>query len=369
MNSFEDQKPPLVLVPELFRVTGGVQIFSQRMIEALDQLFGTPVPVISRNDRRDHCPSSFLKDRSFTGCGSYPEKLRKFPLIAASLWSRPKLVVATHPHFTPWLKIRKTPYLTVAHGIDVWNIKGSPVAEGIRSAKAVLPVSQYTADRLSSELGDPLPPLRLFANTFDEERFQPGPPKTPWRLDLNIPENAKVMLSMCRVSTGEEGKGYHRLLDLMPSLIKAHPELIWVLGGKGNDLENVRAKADRLGIASHCRFPGFIPDDRLPDLYRSADLFILPSKKEGFGIVFLEAAATGLPVIAGNRDGSVDALADGKLGLLIDPENDAEILSAIASTLAAEPRDSLDLHRDCVARFGKTAFRNRLADILSEFLP
>ena len=210
--------------------------------------------------------------------------------------------------------------------------------------------------------------IRDSPNTFDEQRFTHGDPSTLWRDTLSIPDDGKLMLSMCRVSTSESGKGYHRLLKLMPRLLEVHPNLYWVLGGKGDDLENVRQTAEQLGVSEHCRFPGFIDDDTLPDLYRSADFFVLPSKKEGFGIVFLEAAATGLPVIAGNKDGSVDALADGALGTLIDPENDDAIMNAIGDTIQSSPPNRQQLHEDCVARFGKTAFKERLSDIIAQYI-
>lgn len=355
------------MVPELYRVTGGVQVFSRRMIEALDQIYNCPVPVISRNDRKTDCPSAFLKNRKFIGCGSLPNELRRFGIMASSLFNPAPFIVSTHPDFAPWLKLRKKPFLSVVHGIDVWNIKGSKVADGLNAAKCILPVSHYTADRMAPQIPVPLPPLEVFPNTFDAERFSPATPVEPWRKNLNLPDDAFLMLSICRVNLGEEGKGYHRLLELMPLLLEKHPTLHWVLGGKGNDLENIRQKAKSLGVESHCRFPGFVPDDTLPDLYRSSDLFVLPSKKEGFGIVFLEAAATGLPVVAGNRDGSVDALANGALGHLVDPESDDAIAAAIDQILTKPLRDRQELHDDCAARFGKDAFRKRLEDILTRY--
>lgn len=365
MTPFADQPPPVVLAPELHRVTGGVQVFSRRMIEALDALYDQPVPVISRNDRQSDCPVAFLRDRKFTGCGALPNGLRRFGIMAASAFNRAPFIVSTHPHFSPWLKVLKRPFLSVAHGIDVWNIKGSKVASGLQAAKCILPVSQYTSGRMAPQIPPPAPPLEIFPNTFDAGRFFPSGSATPWRKNLNLPEEAILMLSICRVSKGEEGKGYHRLLELMPRLLAQHPNLHWVLGGKGNDLDHVKQKAEQLGVSANCRFPGFISDDSLPDLYRSSDLFVLPSKKEGFGIVFLEAAATGLPVIAGNRDGSVDALADGALGCLIDPEDDDQIVNAIDQTLSKPPRDRQDLHNDCESRFGKNAFRERLSEIIT----
>jgi len=367
MKSFPNNSPPVVLVPELFRLTGGVQVFSRRTIEALDEIYGRPVPVISRNDRRRDCPPDFLKNRSFTGCGSLPIPLRRFAIIAASFMKGCLVVFSTHPHFAPWLKILNIPFLCVAHGIDVWNIQGSKVAKGLKSANCILPVSNYTAGRLRNQLGDDTPPIEIFPNTFDDTRFTPAPSATPWRAKLDLPDDAQLMLSMCRVSKTESGKGYHRLLQLLPQLIKKNPKLHWVLGGQGDDLENVKQIARNLGVSDHCRFPGFVPDDTLPDLYRSSDLFVLPSKKEGFGIVFLEAAATGIPVVAGNRDGSVDALANGALGTLVDPENDDEISAAINKVLTTPPRDRRELHNDCTLRFGKDAFRERLASILSNY--
>ena len=367
MSPLHEKQPPVVMVPELYRVTGGVQVFSRRMIEALDQIYNRPVPVISRNDRKPDCPAAFLTDRKFTGCGNLPDGLRRFAIMAASLINPAPFVVSTHPDFAPWLKLRRKPFLSVAHGIDVWNIGGSKVADGLSAAKCILPVSHYTAERMAPWIPTPHPPLEIFPNTFDAARFLPATPAEPWRQNLNLPGDAVLMLSMCRVSKGEEGKGYHRLLELMPRLLEKHPKLHWVLGGKGDDLENVRNKAKHLGVDTHCRFPGFIPDNTLPDLYRSSDLFVLPSKKEGFGIVFLEAAATGLPVVAGNRDGSVDALANGALGLLVDPESNDEITAAIDRILSEPPRNRQELHNECKIRFGKDAFRQRLEEILNRY--
>jgi len=369
MSDFSGQQPPTVIVPELFRVTGGVQIFSQRLIEALDNLFDTPVPVISRNDRRSDCPENFLQGRKFKGSGTLPVSARKFGIIASCLTARPPFFLSTHPDFTPWLKIQKKPYLSVAHGIDVWNIKGTKVADGIAAADRIMPVSRYTEQRMKDQLGEAMPKSTVFPNTFNVARFTPGESATAWRKELEIPDEGTLMLSMCRVAKSEHGKGYHRILELMPELVKKHPKLYWVLGGKGDDLETVRAKAKELEVADHCRFPGFVPDETLPDLYRSADLFVLPSKKEGFGIVFLEAAATGLPVVAGNKDGSVDALADGALGTLVDPEDNTAISAAISQIVNSPAPDRQALHDDCAARYGQPAFQARLADIIAKHLP
>jgi phosphatidyl-myo-inositol dimannoside synthase len=87
------------------------------------------------------------------------------------------------------------------------------------------------------------------------------------------------------------------------------------------------------GVAKNVQFTGSVPPEELPDYFRLADVFVMPSAMEGFGIVFLEAMATGIRVIAGSQDGSRDALGDGALGTLVDPENGEELASAILAAL------------------------------------
>jgi glycosyltransferase involved in cell wall biosynthesis len=74
---------------------------------------------------------------------------------------------------------------------------------------------------------------------------------------------------------------------------------------------------------------GFIPEEEMADFFGIADMYVMPSKKEGFGLIFVEAMYHGLPVIAGNVDGSVDALANGSLGILVNPDEQTDITNAI----------------------------------------
>lgn len=102
-------------------------------------------------------------------------------------------------------------------------------------------------------------------------------------------------------------------------------------------------------------FAGGIDGEELPDHFRLADVFVMPSTAEGFGIVFLEALASGLEVISGNRDGSVDPLADGALGATVDPDNREELVAALCNSLS-NPRARVD----CAGRFDVRAFSEHL---------
>jgi glycosyltransferase involved in cell wall biosynthesis len=109
---------------------------------------------------------------------------------------------------------------------------------------------------------------------------------------------------------------------------------MYLIVGDGDDRSRLECEADALGIAKHVRFVGLVPDYELADYYRMADVFIMPSTGEGFGIVFLEAAAAGLHVIGGNQDGSADALADGAIGVVTSPTSIAGITQELVSALA-----------------------------------
>ena len=90
----------------------------------------------------------------------------------------------------------------------------------------------------------------------------------------------------------------------------------------------------KYGLQQQVVFTGFVPDEALADHFNLSDIYIMPSEKEGFGIVFIEAMYHNKPVIAGNRDGSVDALLNGKLGLLVNPESLEEVSCAITRMIS-----------------------------------
>lgn len=138
----------------------------------------------------------------------------------------------------------------------------------------------------------------------------------------------------------EQYKGYDKVLEALPELVKSYPGLRYLLVGKydNNEKQRLDAIINRLGLKEIVAFTGFVPDEELAAHFMLGDIFIMPSEKEGFGIVFIEAMYYGLPVIAGNIDGSADALCRGEMGILVNPGNKEEIIAAVKKIADNRPQ-------------------------------
>lgn len=134
---------------------------------------------------------------------------------------------------------------------------------------------------------------------------------------------------MARLAEAERYKGYDQILQALPTIRQSIPNIHYILVGKGSDRPRIENLITQLQLQDCVTLAGFVPDDELCDHYNLCDVFAMPSKREGFGIVYLEALACGKPTLGGNQDGAVDALCHGTLGALVDPDD----IDAIAQTL------------------------------------
>src|SRR6185437_1267256 len=125
----------------------------------------------------------------------------------------------------------------------------------------------------------------------------------------------------------ERYKGYDKVMEALVLLKTKYPQLRYLLAGNYDDKEKewVDHLIQQAGLQRQVILPGYIEDDEIPGHFAVSDIYIMPSSGEGFGIVFIEAMYYGLPVIAGNKDGSTDALLNGELGQLVNPGNAQEI--------------------------------------------
>jgi glycosyltransferase involved in cell wall biosynthesis len=148
-------------------------------------------------------------------------------------------------------------------------------------------------------------------------------------------DGKRVLLTVGRLDSGERSKGFDEVLDALRDLPE---DVVYIIAGGGNDFTRLQKKAMDLGVAHRVVFTGLFDERDKPDLYNLADAYVMPSRGEGFGFVFLEAMACGVPVIGSKADGGREALRGGELGLLVDPTNPAEVRAAIVETLARGER-------------------------------
>jgi len=228
-------------------------------------------------------------------------------------------------------RLLRVPLWIQVHGTDAWEELSRLQRWSIESATLVTSVSRYTRQRLLQWIAIDPARVKVLPNTVDP-RFCPGA-KPDYLLDRHGVRNHKVLLTVSRIVASERYKGHDRVIRALPQLMTEHPDVIYLIVGDGDDCLRLEALAAEYGVAKKVRFVGQAPPDELPDYFRLADLFVMPSTGEGFGIAFLEAIATGVPVIAGNQDGSRDALCDGALGTLVDTENLDELVLAIHAAL------------------------------------
>ena len=166
------------------------------------------------------------------------------------------------------------------------------------------------------------------------------------------------MLTVSRLSSQERYKGHDRVIRVLPRLLERYPNLVYVIVGAGDDRTRLEAIVQEHGLNGTVQFLGEINEAELADHYRMADLFVMPSTGEGFGIVFLEAARCGIPVLGASEGGSSDALLEGRIGRLVKANDSEELAAAILETLAS--KDSLPKP---VQRFSNSNF-SRLVETL-----
>ena len=353
-------------VPGIRPGTGGIQALSRVYVRALHEAHPSVlIRVFVKNDAA--APDDPLRADGvrFHSVGHLPGFLRTISLAALGigfgLLKRPLCVLTTHLHFLPAVRLLRavlgTPMVAVLHGIEVWNLQSRLRIAALRAADHLISVSQFTRDSAMSSYGLDPARLNVVPNTFDDGAFHPGPKPAHLMERYGLKPGQPVLLTVSRLALSERYKGHRQVLAAMVRIRQRFPEARYLVVGEGEDLPNLREEAAALGLEDAVILAGHVPGSELPDHYRLCDVFVMPSVKEGFGIVFLEAMASGRPVIGGNVDGSVDALDHGRLGVLVDPLDVGALATAVCQVLdGSHPNrllfDPAALRAAVVAQFG-----------------
>lgn len=355
----------LALVTDLFAGQGGIAQYNRDFLSALtrcDQV--GDVIVLPR-----------LRARSM---GTLPAGVRQLRPVEnrlayslAALWRtvvhRPiDLVFCGHLFMAPLAaaiaKILSVPLWVQVHGIEAWRELSMLHRRSLETATLITSVSRYTRRRLIEWVGIDPARVKILPNSVDPQ-YHPGP-KPSYLLERHAAGGKKVLMTVSRLASSERYKGHDRVIRALPQLLSQHPDTIYLIVGDGDDRSRLESLAVECGVVEDVQFTGSVPWEELPDYFRLADVFVMPSTGEGFGIVFLEAMATGVRVIGGNQDGSADPLADGQLGWPVDPDNERELISAICAALSTDFANV-----DRASRFNHQAFAEHLqALVRSNFI-
>lgn len=243
-----------------------------------------------------------------------------------------------HPDGTAaWLlgKWLAVPYTITLRGalprIARTRLRRRLAIRAMRSAARVFAVAD-SLRQVAIRLGIKADHVQVVSNGINLDLFQPEN-KQQCRQELDIDPDAKVLLT---VGTLTENKGFHRVMEQLPALLERFPGLVYlIVGGEhpNGDEQRLRRIAGELGVADRVRFMGVHPPERLRFFYSAADLYVMPSRTEGWANVFLEAAACGLPAVATRVGGNAEVISKPQVGTLV-PFGEGEALrKAIAEGL------------------------------------
>ena len=322
----------LLLSTDAYGGHGGIALYNRDLAEALasrsDCEEVVVVPRVVRTDPGDiPLKITFIADAA-GGPASYVRA------IAAMRRKRFDLVICGHINLLPVAcSVASRPVL-MTYGIEAWKpIRHRFSKRLVPRCAGIVAISDITRSRLLAWSGY-AGPTHLLPNAVHAEKYQTRPkrPDLVARYDLH---GKRVLLTVGRLEPRERYKGFDEVLEVLPSLPN---DVVYMIAGGGEDRARLQQKTVQLGIGGRVIFTGLFPEEEKADLYNLADVYVMPSHGEGFGFVFLEALASGVPVIGSKHDGGREALLGGELGLLVDPSNPAELEAAIRESLTRHER-------------------------------
>jgi phosphatidylinositol alpha-1,6-mannosyltransferase len=227
-------------------------------------------------------------------------------------------------------KIKKIPYIVYIYSADILEFSRGIITRYIMNAviknsKAVVANSVFTKNLICSRIKSVEGKIIVSTPVVNPSGFKKDISIAEARGKLGLPPDKKVILTVARLS---RRKGHDIMLEAVGKLIKERRDILYLIVGEGPMMGKLKKSVKKMFLSEYVRFCGRVCCDKLRYYYRASDLFCMIPRymekegdSEGFGIVFLEAAGWGLPVVAGASGGVNEAVIDGETGILVDPEN------------------------------------------------
>lgn len=359
---------------EIFSCEGGIQSYVQDVLAAYTQqptVF--PAQVFLLRDRPG-CPNPIRHPHlHFHYCGSRWMPLSRLRFLGQLAWTlfhqRPQRVICGHVLLASWVgrlcRWFGLPYTVMTYGKEVWHPLPPQQRRALQQAHSLWTISRYSRDQASA--ANQLDPHRihLVPCVVDGTSFAPGP-QSPALVDRYDLAGAKVLMTVARLWSGDIYKGVDVTIRALPTILSQHPQVKYLVVGRGDDQPRLAHLAQELGVAAQVIFAGYVPTHQLVEHYRLADAYVMPSQ-EGFGIVYLEALTCGLPVLSGDADGSADPLQDGRMGWRVPHRDPQAVAQACLAMLAGtDPRcNGPWLRQETLQHFSNQALSNTLSRLLA----
>ncbi|HAC63948.1 MAG TPA: glycosyl transferase group 1 [Cyanothece sp. UBA12306] len=362
---------------EIFSQEGGIQAYVKDVLKAYISLVErSPTPPITDifllrdgSDCQNTLTTESIKFHYLKTLPPWQGRVKlAVSLLIYLVKYRPQRIFCGHINLAPlvyfFCRPLGIPYTVLTYGKEVWQTLPQQQRQALQEAEAIWTISRYSGDRLSqSNKIDPTK-IKILPCVVDGDQFTPGekPAKLVEKYELN---RVKVLMTVARLWSGDIYKGVDVTIRALPKISQSCPNVKYLIIGRGDDRPRLEQLAQELGVAQQVVFAGFIPTEHLVDHYRVADAYIMPSQ-EGFGIVYLEAMACGLPVLSGDADGSADPLQDGKLGWRV-PHRDSEAVAqgCLEILQGKDQRTQGDwLRQQTLTEFGQGILSQKLQQLL-----
>ena len=373
----------LLLAPEL-GLRGGIERYNTVLAHSLVELQGSAaVHVLTLLNSRAELPSGVWHQAAGSSVSNTQTKAR-FVLQAlnqTAVW-RPDLVLCLHIHLAPialGLKILfGVPYGLAAYGYEAWNPLSPLRRQALQHADFVTSISEFTTKMLREEHDVPETRIHLLRPVVDSASLRNGNVSAGNAVSRRL-EGKRVILTVARLDSRERYKGHDTVIRALPAVQARMPDVTYVVVGEGDDRQRLEQLARETGVADAVIFTGWVDGETLSACYQACDVFVMPSRLErrngmwfgeGFGIVYLEAAAFGKPCIAGKYGATAEAVLDGVSGLLVDPNNVDEVARSLIALLSnpdlAQRMGEAGRQR-VLTEFTPETFTNQLARILKDW--
>ena len=383
LNSKLRHQSLIFVMTGAYGISGGIATVNKNILYALlDLIQNNPscsLKVLSLLESSQHRPSYLSNSVIFKGFSGNKsllslELLRDIFSNSLFIFDHVTLALPLLPFAT--LKLVKT--VIFAHGSESWKRIKLTSQWSFQSATLCLTNSDFTLRKMQSQFSGFRGSSCILGLSPDFKLNPQLPRRENQTILLEASDGcqrqlgSQALMLTARLHPGEREKGHYQLVKVLPKLLAQFPEVQLIFPGEGDDRENFKSYAISNGVASSVFLPGYVSKEILEQLYCHCYAFVMPSKQEGFGLVYLEAMNWAKPCVGCFDDGAEDVIIQEKTGLLVhDPDNEDELIRVL-TRLLKNPLEAQSfgeqgfyrLHEKFTTQHMQSRFQNAISELI-----